>query len=438
MKFAREFKSMLETEGFPDRWVASAVPYCQLKKCLKKVQTELYSTGLNLTASSQKRTSYDEELPKSRDLSLIDNQKFMNSIENQSCTAKLFLLIRFQNGVVVDSALSQMVTTYGENFVSENINHKSPMIRYRNTDEEFPQQMESPLVFDVEFFNILKEDVASLDLLHTQEQKALGNRIEALSIAIKTLTKPSKFRRTDMYRWRQLFQLYLEAGIFFSNHELDCGIRDSRTAAKQLEWFQNQLTQKELENLFKIPASKEALDHFVSINISLLQVLKFQELNQKAVSKILKKFAKRTKLNVGSSFSRMIESNTLKPGSIAKAVCSKVTQDLVQIVPQIDDYLCPICLAIVWQPIRMKCRHFFCIQCTIILQKKKKRFCPLCRENVIMEADQGNIDEKLVTFLKKYFPKEVRLKQIADETTNGIERYGIYYKHPSEENCCMM
>lgn len=91
-----------------------------------------------------------------------------------------------------------------------------------------------------------------------------------------------------MYRWRQLFQLYLEAGIFFSNHELSCGIRDGRTAAKRLEWFQNQLTQKELGNLFKIPASKEALDHFVSINISLLQVLKFQELNQKAVSKILK------------------------------------------------------------------------------------------------------------------------------------------------------
>ncbi|RKF62476.1 putative RING finger protein C6B12.07c [Erysiphe neolycopersici] len=437
MKFAHEFRSMLETEGFPERWVASAVPYRQLKKCLKKVQTELYSAGLNLTASGQKRTSNDKDFPKFRDLSFLDDQKFMNS-KNQSYAAKLFLLIRFQNGVVIDSALSQMATTYSENFVSERFNYKIPIIRYRNIEGELPQQMDSPFVFDVEFFNILKEDVASLDLLHTQEQKALGRRIEALSIAIKTLAKPSKFRRSDMYRWRQLFQLYLEAGIFFSNHELDCGIRDSRTSAKRLEWFQNQLTQKKLGNLFKIPASKEALDHFVSINISLLQVLKFQELNQKAVSKILKKFAKRTKLNVGSSFSQLIESNTLKPGSIAKAVCSKVTQDLVQIVPQIDDYLCPICLAIVWQPIRMKCRHFFCIQCTIILQKKKKRFCPLCRENVIMEADQDNIDKKLVNFLKKYFPKEVRLKQIADETTNGIERYGVYYKHPSEENCCIM
>lgn len=241
-----------------------------------------------------------------------------------------------------------------------------------------------------------------------------------------------------MYRWRQLFELYLEAGIFFSRHELDCGTHDSRTAAKQLRWFQNQLSRQELENLFKIPASKKALDHFISINLSLLQILKFQEINQKAVSKILKKFAKRTKLNVGNLFSRLIKSDILQPGSIAKAIYSKVTQDLIQIVPQINDYLCPICLAIVWQPIRMKCRHFFCVQCAVTLQQKKIRLCPLCRENVVMEADQDNIDESLVIFLKKYFPKEVKLKQIADETVNGIERYGIYYRHPSEEKCSMM
>jgi len=37
MKFAREFKETLEKEGFPARWVELAVPYGQLKKCLKKV-----------------------------------------------------------------------------------------------------------------------------------------------------------------------------------------------------------------------------------------------------------------------------------------------------------------------------------------------------------------------------------------------------------------
>ena len=38
MKFAREFREALANEGFPARWVQHAVPYGELKKCLKKVR----------------------------------------------------------------------------------------------------------------------------------------------------------------------------------------------------------------------------------------------------------------------------------------------------------------------------------------------------------------------------------------------------------------
>lgn len=62
----------------------------------------------------------------------------------------------------------------------------------------------------------------------------------------------------------------------------------------------------------------------------------------------------------------------------------------------------------------------------------------MCRENVILEADQDNIDEQLSKFLKKNFPKEVRAKQIYLETEDGRERWGIDYKHPSEESCRVM
>jgi len=47
MKFAHEFKAALEREGFPARWVETAVPYSQLKKCIKKVESELLSFGLD-------------------------------------------------------------------------------------------------------------------------------------------------------------------------------------------------------------------------------------------------------------------------------------------------------------------------------------------------------------------------------------------------------
>lgn len=34
-------------QDFPDHWVNNAIPYGQLKKCLKKVQRELHDLGLD-------------------------------------------------------------------------------------------------------------------------------------------------------------------------------------------------------------------------------------------------------------------------------------------------------------------------------------------------------------------------------------------------------
>lgn len=433
MKFAHEYRSVLKTEEFPAEWVAYAVPYRQLKKCLKKVQLELQDLGVNL--SIPKQTSRNKKLLCIGEPTIVDrkNQPHNN---NQVCAPSTSIHFHSQKDVN-ENDISPSTVNNLQSYVNSR-DEKLSLKKYRAMEDLPLEQEITPLIFNVEFFNILKKDVALLELLQSQEQESLGNRIEALSTAITNLAKPSKFRKTDMYRWRELFEIYLRAGIFFSNNELDCGNRDSNKAAKQLTWFQSELSQRGLENMFKLSASRDALDHFLAINISLLHLLKFQEINQKAISKILKKFVKRTHLNVICSISRFIKTDVTLSGSVAKFVCLKLTQDLIKIVPQLDDYLCPICFAIVWQPIRMKCHHFFCIQCTIVLQRHKSPSCPLCRENVIMEADQDNIDGELATFLKKYFPKEVKSKQIANEITNGIERYGIYYKHPSEERCCIM
>ncbi|KAK3180384.1 hypothetical protein K4F52_008235 [Lecanicillium sp. MT-2017a] len=47
MKFAHSLKETLASQDFPDHWVAQAIPYGQLKKCLKKVQRELQDLGLD-------------------------------------------------------------------------------------------------------------------------------------------------------------------------------------------------------------------------------------------------------------------------------------------------------------------------------------------------------------------------------------------------------
>jgi hypothetical protein len=148
--------------------------------------------------------------------------------------------------------------------------------------------MEIPLTFDTEFFELLHDDVSHLDAIKAEEQRSLTRDIQELSKEITTLAKPTRFAKTDMYAWRELFDLYLQAAVFFSTHEAHAGSRTPASAAKQLEWFQNEVTRKELVASFKLPASHRALDQFVKINIELLRNMRFQEINQLAIGKILK------------------------------------------------------------------------------------------------------------------------------------------------------
>jgi E3 ubiquitin-protein ligase BAH len=150
------------------------------------------------------------------------------------------------------------------------------------------QQIYVPLTFDTEFFGLLQDDVFSLDAIQKVEQRAMTDEIKALGDEITKLAIPTKSNKTDIGRWRKIFDIYLQAGVFFSTNELDHGSRDSNVALKQLQWFQQQVTKLDLPGSFKLPKSRDALDRFTQINITLLRNLKFQEINQLAIRKILK------------------------------------------------------------------------------------------------------------------------------------------------------
>jgi hypothetical protein len=49
--------------------------------------------------------------------------------------------------------------------------------------------VEIPLTFDAEFFDILLDDVTSLDALQSEEQKTLGDEITELSTEVTTVTQ---------------------------------------------------------------------------------------------------------------------------------------------------------------------------------------------------------------------------------------------------------
>lgn len=151
------------------------------------------------------------------------------------------------------------------------------------------RRVEVPLTFDTEFFDLLRGDLTSLDSLQAGEQKLLTEEIQALGKVVTLVASPDpKPKKTDLYAWRELFDIYLQAGIFFSTSELDRGSRDSVTALQQLQWFQTEVVKRGLPQKFRLSASKEALDRFTRINLTLLNNLKFQELNKLAITKILK------------------------------------------------------------------------------------------------------------------------------------------------------
>lgn len=279
----------------------------------------------------------------------------------------------------------------------------------RDKNEGIYEVIEVPLVFDAQFFDMLQNDVSKLDAIQAEEEKNMTSEIVLLGKDVGKVTKPTKFSKSDMSRWRQIFELYLDAEVFFATHEQDHGARSGQVALRQLQWFQNQVEKKKLSKDFKLPESRAAYARFISLNASLLKNLQFQELNKTAVTKILKsellskidqcfvpnlkavEFDKRTALGVSRTFPNAVHSDRLLAKSIAQDVCAQMSQELVSVVPQLNDYLCPVCFSVAYMPIRLDCQHIFCIRCIIKIQRRRERNCPLCRSDVVLKASSGTL-----------------------------------------------
>lgn len=98
-------------------------------------------------------------------------------------------------------------------------------------------------------------------------------------------------------------------------------------------------------------------------------------------------FDKRTSLGASVSFRAAVRSQRFLAGNVAKKMCAQLAQEVVSVVPRVDDYTCPICFSIAWYPVRLRCSHIFCVRCVIKMQRESKKQCPLCRDEVVMEAD---------------------------------------------------
>lgn len=439
MKFAHQFKETLDRESFPEHWRAAAIPYSQLKKCLKKVRQELEEIGLDKETLQQllaaQTVSPDgEPVPMAR--------YNLDQAPSNSLRPCLSVFVHFQDGQAVDAALSPASRAFLQRLsgaqssppvlrlpVPPDVSQTAPATV--KTTEAGLERIEVPLVFDGEFFNILQSDVDSLDALQQQEERSMESDIITLSEEVSAVTKPHKIAKSDLNRWREIFDLYVDAQVFFSSHELDHGSRSSTKAVQQLVWFQNEILSRGLLNKFKVPSSRLAYARFLQLNATLLQNLKFQEINKTAITKILKKFDKRTSLGASVSFRQAVRSQQFLAGNVAKKLCARLSQEVVSVVPRVDDYVCPICFSIAWYPVRLRCSHLFCVRCVIKMQRENKKQCAICRDDGVMEADLSNIDKDLEKFMRLYFRKETDEKQRSNEIERGRELFGDEYRHSS-------
>ncbi|RFU75497.1 hypothetical protein TARUN_6741 [Trichoderma arundinaceum] len=315
MKFAHAFKQSLASQGmayysppgFPPHWVAHAIPYGQLKKCLKKVQRELQELGLD---TETLRTLLDPNT----DSPVALNYSLNASSNSMLVRPKLTVYIHLHEGNIIDASLTPTTRQFFEKISSgfsvdsaENEGESNlvniPRVKAADqamsttpqssteanrTDSESYETIEVPLVFDGVFFDMLQSDVNNLDALQATEQDQLKEEVKELGKQVSQVSRPSRFSKSDLGRWRRIFELYLDAEIFFATHERDHGARSSQTALQQLQWFQNQVKKQQLVGTFKLAESRSAFSRFLELNLSLLKHLQFQELNVLAISKILK------------------------------------------------------------------------------------------------------------------------------------------------------
>ena len=282
--------------------------------------------------------------------------------------------------------------------------------------------MKVTLRTDVDFFTMIISAITRLGEFQTAIKERYEQRIRNIADLVATAANPQHlhtsafgFGRTpsDMYTWREIMATFVAEEIWF-----DESMAVMRCDTAKLEKCQSRLGKWERlasERCFpklKLQKSRVAFAEFLGLNRDLLAMKQFRELNKMAIGKILKKHDKRTLLTCRAGYEGLLGQYSFIHDSLTQALCYAVATHLLTIVPQPQDYNCPVCMSISWKPIRLKCGHVFCVRCLIKAQRCNMTNCPLCRRSgSVAQATADNLDVPLMNLLRLYFPKEIKEKR---------------------------
>ncbi|KAJ2702395.1 hypothetical protein H4218_000875 [Coemansia sp. IMI 209128] len=290
-------------------------------------------------------------------------------------------------------------------------------------------RLQSDRMFFVQLINYI-ERTRTFEQAYTQQYTS---NVSSLGSEMTFVTSPFKH---DFQVWREIFRLYMDADVW-SHTEGD--LRPTNTAREgqdRFSKFTQHIEATGLTGQLRDPLSAKLLVSFYKLNSELTYLKLLQEMNELATRKIIKKHDKRTHLIAKTQFPQLVSFDTT---ALTRALICTVYTELVGVVPQINDYMCPMCLNIAWRPLRLECSHFFCSRCVVKASRSRMFNCPVCRsKDAIYKAGVSNIDQALLNFLKLYFPKEVREKQreIQQEITD--EETGVLTSMQSRSKPCII
>ncbi|KAJ3717986.1 SPX domain-containing protein [Lentinula raphanica] len=311
-----------------------------------------------------------------------------------------------------------------------------------------PREVVIPLVKDSAFFELLSTALHNLSDRMSALYTDFTDTLETVSRNISDSARPissrkhgfhphsllsdpgsmsisSKTNKSDLYSWREIFQLYVESEVFESSNEAHPGELSIEESEKRLKLFAERVTLRGLgdKRKLKLKQSHEALESFLNLNMFILNVKKLEQANAEATRKILKKHAKRTALPLPPGQDYYVQEMALIPRSktnsslhtLPRVLVQALGETLLPIIPHVDDYSCIICTNLAFKPIRLGCGHLFCVRCLVKMQKRGQGDCPMCRAPTVLRADRSNVDWGLMNFMEDWFSEEAHEKLKASE-----------------------
>ncbi|PSR81314.1 hypothetical protein PHLCEN_2v6393 [Hermanssonia centrifuga] len=207
----------------------------------------------------------------------------------------------------------------------------SALVDSQPSSEADTQEFIIPLASDTAFFHVLVQALRTLSThLGTVHEEFMTNLVDlsrSISSSARPMSSTSTFHpyshssnpasvsvhtssivplmasKTDLYSWREIFQLYVDTEVFENQSERSRGERSLEDAEGRLELFKRRIADRGFVDgrALKLKESRQALKTFLQLNAFVLDLKKFHFATTEATRKILKKHAKRTALPVSPS-----------------------------------------------------------------------------------------------------------------------------------------